>query len=111
MADDTITVKLTLRLRRRLEEAAHRAGQTVEDYVAWALAEHMLPGMAEEPVLFDDADQAALVKTMTPAALDFQRKAALEALAEYDLTGRSVDAETTLDAFVARVRERAVRRS
>ncbi len=111
MADDTIIVKLTPRLKRRLEEAARRAGQTIEDYVAWTLAEHMPPGMAEEPVLFDDADQAALAKTMTPAALDFQRKAALEALAEYDLTGRSVDAETTLDGFVARVRERAVRRS
>lgn len=111
MADDTITVKLTPELKRRLRETAHRAGQTVEHYVARVLAEHMPLGMAEEPALFDDADQAAPAKAMTPSALDFQRKAALEALTEYDLTGRSVDAETTLDAFVARVRERAVRRS
>ena len=86
MADGALTLNLDDETTRKLDVAAHLAGMTPEAYVLDRLA----------------AD-------LTAHRLDWTE--ADRRLAEYDRTGQFVDAVDTLDAFVARVDDRAARRA
>ena len=84
-----VTVTLNDDLLRRLTVAAEAAGLSVEAYVAMVIETALSPGgMAEEAAAFRSAHDWT----------EADRR-----LADYDRTGKSVDAEAALDAFVAAV--------
>lgn len=79
MADGEVTIKLDPDVERRLREAANAAGRSVGDYVAGLIAVEL------------DSDTT---------------REALEALADYDRSGVSLDANTEMAAFRIRVAAR-----
>ncbi|MDP3746836.1 MAG: TraY domain-containing protein [Phenylobacterium sp.] len=79
MADGELTLKLDDETARRLQAAADAAGRSVGDYAAGLIAEGL------------DGDHW---------------QGAREALAEFDRTGESFDAETTMAEFRASVARR-----
>ncbi|WP_332764293.1 hypothetical protein [Phenylobacterium sp.] len=79
MADGDLTLKLDDETARRLQAAADAAGRPVGDYAAGLIAEGL------------DGDRW---------------QGAREALAEFDRTGESFDAETTMAEFRASVARR-----
>lgn len=82
--------------------AAARVGVTVEQWAADRLSERLdPPGLSEDATLFDDARD--LPDRQTPEARAFQRKAAADALAEYDRTGVAYPLEDVLREFRADV--------
>jgi hypothetical protein len=89
MNDRILNLTLTDELLRRLAAAAEAANLSVEVF-ATRLVEAALAvdGMADDSAAFRDAHDWT----------DADRR-----LADYDLTGDYIDAETVLDAFVAAV--------
>ena len=80
------------------KSAADRAGLTVEQWAAERISERLAPpGLREDATPFDDARD--LLDRQTPEARAFQRKAAAEALAEYDRTGIAYPLEDVLREF------------
>ncbi len=89
--------------------AADRAGLTVEQWAAERISERLAPpGLREDARPFDDARD--LLDLQTPEARAFQRKAAVEALAEYDRTGEFITLEDFLGEFRADVEARLAKR-
>lgn len=88
--------------------AAERAGLTVEQWAAERISERLEPGLSEDATPFDDARD--LVDLQTPEARAFRRKAAAEALAEYDRTGEFFTLEEFLGEFRADVEARLANR-
>ncbi|MES2860238.1 MAG: hypothetical protein V4701_02130 [Pseudomonadota bacterium] len=94
MADGAVTYNVTVdaATAKRLDAAAREAG------------------VAPEAFVVDLIEDAADGPGMSEAARRFQHEQSLIALADYDNTGKSVDAKTALDAFVAEVEARAALR-
>ena len=94
MADGAVTYTVTVdaATAERFNAAAREAGVAPETFAA---------------ELIEDVGAAV---GMSEAARKFQFDQATIALAEYDRTGRFVDGQTVLDAFVAKVEARAALR-
>lgn len=84
------------------KSVADRAGLTVEQWAAEQISERLDPsGLREDATPFEDSRD--LLDRQTTEARAFQRKAAQEALAEYDRTGISYPLEHVLREFRADV--------
>lgn len=82
--------------------AADRAGLTVDEWAARQLSDRLdPPGLSEDATSFDNTRHP--LHPQTPQDGQFQHKAAVEALAEYDRTGTAYPLEDVLREFRADV--------